>query len=190
MSKEKTEVNQTEELWKPIDGFERYEVSNLGNVKNARGKIVNGTVAPSGHRRVSFRKDGKLINLHVSRLVAQAFIPNPENKERVYQIDGNKLNEAASNLVWKSIKEISQDEEFRKSVSERRKGTKASEETKNKMAKSHSKAVSNGEDIFFSINQAVKDTGVSHTAISNCLTGRTKSAGGFKWEYLEDSIKF
>ena len=99
------------EQWKEIKGNrEIYEISNLGNVRTkdregARGKHIRGhTLAQldnsNGYLRCGMNIDGKP-KLHlVHRLVAENFIPNPNNKPFVNHIDGNKHNNSVNNLEW------------------------------------------------------------------------------------------
>src|SRR2546421_705998 len=99
------------ESWKAIStpGFEHlYEVSDAGRVRRSApgrntyaGKILKGGEDKDGYRQVKLC-DGKAHSrvVRVNRLVALAFIPNPENKPEVNHCDGNKQNNATSNLEW------------------------------------------------------------------------------------------
>jgi len=92
------------EEWKPIDLFPNYWISNHGNVKNVRtGLPVKPFLTGRGYYYVRFykRKGGaKGSDFLISRLVASMWVENPENKKEVNHIDGNKENNAASNLEW------------------------------------------------------------------------------------------
>lgn len=88
------------EIWKIIEGTNNhYEVSNLGNVRYD-GKIVSTEVEPSGYVkvRIALTIGTRWFSLH--RVVAAYFCDNPENKDQVNHIDGNKQNNNASNLEW------------------------------------------------------------------------------------------
>lgn len=108
------------EVWKPIEGYEGlYEVSNLGRIKSLRRDVAIpnprlGTVGyrtyperikpcvenRHGYYQVTLSKEAKSRTLRVHRLVALAFIPNPDNKPYINHIDGNKKNNRVSNLEW------------------------------------------------------------------------------------------
>lgn len=93
-------VKQVKETGMPIPGYEKlYEVSSLGRISNYR-KIMKTYTINSGYQAVKLYKDGVKKSFLVHRLIALAFVPNPLNKPVVNHIDGNKLNNAASNLEW------------------------------------------------------------------------------------------
>ena len=88
------------EYWLLVDGYDHYEVSNCGRVRNSRtGRILNGGSA-SGYRSVQLFKDGLMKNHKIHRLVAEAFIDNPSDKPCVDHIDNNRLNNHVNNLRW------------------------------------------------------------------------------------------
>ena len=112
------------EIWKPINGYEGiYEVSNLGNVRSVdrviklmnngvvcnrkyRGKVLNGGKDQNGYRHLILcNKDRKRKTALVHRLVAEAFIPNPDSLPQVNHLDENKLNNRVDNLEWTTHKE-------------------------------------------------------------------------------------
>ena len=90
------------EEWKSITGYEGlYEVSNLGRVRNIKThKLVMQSVVVSGYKRVTLYKENKPKTKLVHRLVAEAFLPNPNNLMIVNHKDENKLNNIVTNLEW------------------------------------------------------------------------------------------
>ena len=108
------------EIWTDVEGYEGlYQVSNLGRVKTlskkhwcasrttskkwyymAKEKVLKGQISNAGYRLVGLTKDLKCKVYSVHRLVAIAFIPNPNMKEQVNHKDGDKLNNNVDNLEW------------------------------------------------------------------------------------------
>jgi hypothetical protein len=88
------------EQYRPITGFDGYEISNHGRVRNANGKILKGYTAGRGYKVVKLFKDGTHKQLYLHRLVATEFIPNPENKSQVNHLDCNPENNYIRNLEW------------------------------------------------------------------------------------------
>lgn len=87
--------------WLPVVGFEElYEVSNMGHVRNKKGQILKTQVNRDGYAKIGFYVDGTKSYHVVHRLVAKAFIPNPEGKPQINHLDANRLNNRADNLEW------------------------------------------------------------------------------------------
>lgn len=94
-----------QEIWKDVKGYEGlYQVSNLGNVKSLKTNKNLYYSKAGNYYRVGLYK-GKRGMHSIHRLVAESFIPNPENKPCVNHIDTNTFNNNASNLCWCSYKE-------------------------------------------------------------------------------------
>ena len=89
-----------EEQWKPITGFDKpYMISSMGNVSDGE-KLLSLREHHRGHLRVELLKDGKTKRVRVHRLVAEAFISNPNKYPVVNHKDGNMKNNNVTNLEW------------------------------------------------------------------------------------------
>lgn len=95
-------MTETNEIWRPVKGYENYEVSNLGRVKvlnyhkTGKSKIKAPKVNRYGYSNIQLSRNGVKKDYGVHRLVAEAFIPNPDNKSEIDHIDADKTN----NVVW------------------------------------------------------------------------------------------
>lgn len=94
------------EAYRKIKGFEDYEISSWGRVFNTKtGRYVRPETHDKGYLRVDlYNEDGRK-HCKIHRLVAEAFIPNPDGKPHINHIDGNNQNNSISNLEWVTNKE-------------------------------------------------------------------------------------
>ena len=93
------------EVWRTIDGFENYQVSNLGKVKNKNTNRVLKKELVKGYFRVSLSKNGKVKRFQVHRLVATAFYINFNDKKCVNHTNGIKTDNRSINLEWVTYSE-------------------------------------------------------------------------------------
>ena len=92
-----------QEIWKDIKEYEGlYQISNLGNLISIKHNRIKSIVVRKNQRylRVNLWKNGKYKTFSIHRLVAESFLPNPNNFPVVNHKDGNKLNNKADNLEW------------------------------------------------------------------------------------------
>lgn len=171
-----------EEIWKDISGFEGlYMVSSMGRVKSVRYKrILRGWVDKEGYAYVHIKNK----SYKVHRLVAQAFIPNPDNKPYIDHIDTNPSNNRVENLRWATPKENSNNPLTRRKIS------------LNKLGKYGKEAIKSIPVIQLSLDnkfirewecglQVQREAGIWCSHIMDCCKGRRKTTGGFKWIYKE-----
>lgn len=92
------------ELFKTIEEFPQYQISNLGNIKNNKGVLlaIGKRKTNSGYIQVRLYNNKKYYYRYLHRLIATAFLPNPNNYRTVNHINGNKLDNRISNLEWAS----------------------------------------------------------------------------------------
>lgn len=97
------------EEWRVVPSYPTYEVSNLGNIRHTRTKKVRKQNRQKSRMnfyfRVSLSVNGTHRNVRVHRLIAEAFIPNPDNKPVVNHKDRNTFNNRVENLEWNTQKE-------------------------------------------------------------------------------------
>lgn len=199
------------ETWKPIKNYEGlYEVSNKGQVRSLNYKrtgeikILKLRVNKYGYLQVHLSKNGKHYAKSIHRLVAQTFIPNPNNYSQVNHKDEKRDNNNVENLEWCNCKYNNNYGNRNKKISESISGEKHfmygkhhTESTKNKLRVAFSgvnnpmygmkgdkspvakkvKCVNTGE-IFNSIREAGDFCNMKHPSnISECCKGKRKTAG-------------
>ncbi len=169
------------EHWKDIEGFEGlYQVSNLGKVKSLKRKtysrrrykehperILKDNVDAHGYVYYFLYKDGKAKRYKGHKLVAHAFIPNPNNYPFINHKDENKANNCVSNLEWctpsYNLNYGSRSQKYMKPVIMI--DSKSQKEIKR----------------FKSLKQVEDEMGISHSKVSYVCYGKRKTAGGYSW---------
>ncbi|GMK40905.1 HNH endonuclease [Paenibacillus sp. CCS19] len=182
MKSNEVNVHQIEDLqseeWLPVVGYEElYAVSNLGRVKHlsnsakCKERILKPQLQRDGYLRVTLSKKGQKKRVAIHRLVMIAFIPNPEDKEQVNHLDGNKLNNKLINLQWVTPKE------------------NIAHAFAHGLIKKKSNAISathldtGNQQQFESQSEASKTLGVSMNNISGVLNGRITHVNRWSFEY-------
>lgn len=183
------------EEWRDVVGFEGiYQVSNYGRVKSLPRVVRKGgktgevltkemQLTPrqdqNGYTRVYLNENGRTRFMPVHRLVAKAFIPNPDNKPQVNHIDGNKSNNCVSNLEWCTNSE-NQKHAYRiglNRVTGRAGRPKVG-------VKRIDPSTSEVLDTYESINSAARKTGICAPNIRKVIVGERTHAGGYRWEVV------
>lgn len=169
------------EIWRDIKRYEgKYQVSNTGKVKSlnyrrtGKEKILKLDDNGHGYLYVSLSKDGKGKSYPVHKLVATAFLENPNNLPEVNHKDENKYNNCVDNLEWCS----------RSYNINYGTGNKRSAEKRSKPVYSINKE--SGLIMWWqSAKEAERQIGIDNSHINKCCQGKRKSAGGFYWHYAD-----
>ena len=171
------------ETWQPVKGYDGlYEVSDKGRVRSlkfCKERILKPIKEHGGYLRVNLCKEGKVKHTLVHRIVADTFIPNPNNLETVNHKDEVKTNNVASNLEWMSQKDNNNYGTHNKRVSE----ANINHPSRSKQVQMFDKQTGELLATFPSTGEAARVTGIKRASISNCCTGISKSAGGYIWRY-------
>lgn len=159
------------EIFKDIEGYEGYQISNLGNVKSLgndkarKEKVLKPAKDKYGYLYVCLHKQGKVKFCLIHRLVALHFIPNPNNYPIINHKDENPLNNNISNLEWCTPKYNS------------------NYGTRNEKISKQVMCVETGV-IYPSASEVQRELGFLQTNISNVCNGKRKTCGGFHWCYV------
>lgn len=159
------------ELWRRIGGT-NYMVSSLGRVLGRYGNIVKSLPNQKGYMRIKIWYGPRCKAMAVHRLVAEAFIPNPDNKPQVNHINGDKNNNCVDNLEW-----CTQSENMLHRY--RKLGVRQPYRDGKKV-----KCIETGE-VYKSIREASRRTSIQCSSISAvCRNYKIKTAGGLHWMFV------
>lgn len=176
------------EIWKDIEGFEgTYEVSSLGNIrrtyKNGNVKILHPITLKKGYTSVRLSKCGVSKNYAIHRLVANAFIPNPDNLPCVNHIDECTHNNVVDNLEWCTYKYNNDYGSRKEKAAMARINGKCSKRVYQYDLED------NYITDFPSLAEAKRTLGYDAGHISDCCLGKRKTAYGYKWSYNNNNNK-
>ena len=163
-----------EEIWRDIEGYEGvYQISNKGRVKSlkcGKERILRPRDNGNGYLKVHLFKNTSFQSIYIHRLVAEAFIPNSQNKPQVNHKDENKKNNCVENLEWIAC------------IDNCNYGTR-NERISRKILQ-YSKS---GEFIreWQSAAEVERVLGIDNSNITKCCKGKRKYAGSFIWRYKE-----
>lgn len=191
-------------IWKDVVGFEGlYEVSCSGEIRNKKnGQLLNGGTIKKGYKRISLRKDKMTYQFLVHRIVAEAFIPNPDQKKFIDHVNTIASDNRVENLRWCDYAENNNNPITKKKISASKSGKnhplygkRHKRETIDKMKNSAKnipviQVSKNGKVLkeWNSIAEAERETGIPHGNISKCCCGERKTAGRYVWRYKNEPI--
>ena len=165
-----------QEIWKPAKGYEdKYLVSDKGRIKSIyrqgwRKDFLDGHITKLGY--ISVRINGKNILAH--RLIAETFLEKIEGKNEVNHKNGVKTDNKVSNLEW-----VSRSENIKHCYKVLGRKPKP-----NYFPKSSKKIICIETKKTYRSISSVKKDGFNRCGVRNCLIGRSKTSGGYHWEYI------
>lgn len=167
------------EIWKDVKNYEGiYQISNFGQVRNNK-KILKPTLK-RGYLQIGLRKNGIRKFFQVHRLVADAFISNPNKLPQVNHIDENKLNNDVNNLEWCSVS-------YNNSYGTRLK--RVVETNKSRQPVILYDKEGNFLDEFFSIMEASRKTKINPSCIVRSCTSKSIKPRKYIWRYKKEVIR-
>jgi hypothetical protein len=186
-------LSNIDDNWAEIKDFPDYMVSRYGQVYSKRSnKILKPLKSIDGYVCFALTRNKKRYNVNLQRIVAEAFIPNPDNKTCVHHINGDITDNVWTNLVWGYRSDSEKFLDARSKSGNKRKGRKLSNEQLEKIRKSIQENqgikviqyTMNGEFVakYNSYGEAMRLTGVDDNGIGACCSGKQKHAGGYIWK--------
>lgn len=176
------------EVWKTVIGHEGYEISNYGRLRSKerkvvykdgrvgvfKGKIMKPMLTHKGYYKYHLSSNGYRTSKQAHRLVAEMFIPNPENKPQVNHKDGDKLNNYVDNLEW-----VTNEENHQHKLENNLYPT-------THIPKQVGKFDLEGKllETFPSIYAAAKSVEARQWEVSRCVNGQRKTFKGFVWKFV------
>lgn len=174
-------IGRNDEIWKDVVEFpDHYEISNLGRIRGKiRGCILKTQIHKTGCERVRLCVNKVKYSRSIHRLVAKTFIENPKNKPEVNHIDGDRLNNLATNLEW-----CTKQENMDHAVKEGLINNPFGEESRN--FKGAVEVLTEGGDIVDTLfgNKDMTDKGYCYKQISAVLRGKQLTHKGFKYRRI------
>lgn len=174
------------ETWKDVAGYEgMYQVSDEGRVRRLVGykckatRILKPVKHTNGYLLVRLCKNGESKCTRIHRLVADAFIPNTENKGDVNHIDGNKTNNHVSNLEWATRSENLKHAHM-SGLASTEKAIKASADSRKK------RVVRSDGEVFESEKEAAIAINAPRPSICKVLKGELRQTHGYSFRYEDD----
>jgi len=173
------------EIWKTLEDFQDYQVSNLGRIKISKlgvQKISKCSLSTKGYQSVSLVDEYKYKRIRIHGLVAIYFIPNPENKKTVNHKNGIKWDNRVENLEWCTHAENNK-HAYDIGI---KKGSYTGVFGINNPFSKPVAQYKNGilVKIYYAQLEAERITGISSSHISRCCSGQLKTAGGYEWKKL------
>lgn len=154
------------EIWKDITGYEGlYIISNTGKVKGLKYNKLLKPILQKSYLYIHLCKNSKDKAYLLHRLIAQHFIPNPDNLPEVNHKDENPLNNDASNLEWCDAKYNS------------------NYGTRNKRKSKPIQCIETGK-IYWGAREMERQLGIKHNNIAKAIKNGTQ-AGGYHWQYVD-----